>query len=192
MTKWFDTNYHYMVPELSDDQEFRLSSTRIIDHFLEAKALGIHTRPVILGPVTFLKLAKSTSEGFNAIALLPKLLPVYEQLLRELAVAGADWVQIDEPALVLDLIPNELAAFELAYKRLTSVSGPKILLATYFGALGANLDTAISCQWPACMSILPVHRSNFPKSYRNSLRKSPFSRRDRRSQYLAHGPRFDH
>ena len=144
MTKWFDTNYHYMVPELSDDQEFRLSSTRIIDHFLEAKALGIHTRPVILGPVTFLKLAKSTSEGFNAIALLPKLLPVYEQLLRELAVAGADWVQIDEPALVLDLIPNELAAFELAYKRLTSVSGPKILLATYFGALGANLDTAIS------------------------------------------------
>lgn len=144
MTKWFDTNYHYMVPELSDEQEFRLSSTKVIDHFLEAKALGIQTRPVILGPVTFLKLAKSTSEGFNPIALLPKLLPVYEELLRELAAAGAKWVQIDEPALVLDLIPNELAAFELAYERLSQVSGIKIMLATYFGGLGRNLDTAMN------------------------------------------------
>lgn len=141
MTKWFDTNYHYMVPELTDDQEFRLSSTKVIEHFLEAKALGIHTRPVILGPITFLKLAKSTSEGFSPIALLPKLLPVYETLLQELLKAGADWVQIDEPALVLDLIPNELAAFQLAYQQLAK-TGPKILLATYFGALGSNLDTA--------------------------------------------------
>ncbi len=144
MTKWFDTNYHYMVPELADDQAFKLSSSKVIDHFLEAKALGVHTRPVILGPVTFLKLAKSTSDGFNPVALLPKLLPVYEELLQKLTTAGADWVQIDEPALVLDLIPNELAAFELAYKRLAAIAGPRIMLATYFGDLGGNLDTAVS------------------------------------------------
>lgn len=144
MTKWFDTNYHYMVPELADDQSFALSSRKPVEHFLEAKALGIHTRPVILGPVTFLKLAKSTSEGFNPIALLPKLLPVYEALLQELAEAGADWVQIDEPALVLDLIPNERAAFELAYQRLSTASPIKILATSYFGELGNNLETALS------------------------------------------------
>jgi 5-methyltetrahydropteroyltriglutamate--homocysteine methyltransferase len=145
MTKWFDTNYHYMVPELSDDQAFALSSNKSVDHFLEAKALGIHTRPVILGPVTFLKLAKSPAEGFDPLSLLPKLLPVYEELLRRLAQAGADWVQIDEPALVLDLIPNEREAFRFACERLAKAApGLKIMLATYFGALGDNLDTALS------------------------------------------------
>lgn len=144
MTKWFDTNYHYMVPELTDDQSFALSSRKPVEHFLEAKALGIHTRPVILGPVTFLKLAKSTAPGFNPIALLPKLLPVYETLLEELAAAGADWVQIDEPSLVLDLIPNERAAFELAYQRLSAASPVKILIASYFGELGNNLETALA------------------------------------------------
>ncbi|MGU3398918.1 5-methyltetrahydropteroyltriglutamate--homocysteine S-methyltransferase [Brucellaceae bacterium D45D] len=144
MTKWFDTNYHYMVPELADDQEFKLASTKIVDHFLEAKALGVHTRPVLLGPVTFLKLAKPTTPGFNPLALLPKLLPVYAQILQKLAEAGADWVQVDEPALVLDLIPNELAAYELAYRHLASDAHPKIMLASYFGALGGNLDTALS------------------------------------------------
>lgn len=144
MTKWFDTNYHYMVPELADDQVFQLSSTKILDHFLEAKALGVHTRPVLLGPVTFLKLAKPTTPGFNPLALLPKLLPIYAQILQKLAEAGADWVQVDEPALVLDLIPNELSAYELAYRQLASDAYPKIILATYFGALGNNLDTALS------------------------------------------------
>ena len=145
MTKWFDTNYHYMVPELSDDQAFALSSTKPVDHFLEAKALGIHTRPVVLGPVTFLKLAKSPAEGFNPLGLLPKLLPVYEELLRGLEEAGADWVQIDEPALVLDLIPNEREALKLACDRLAKAApGLKIMLATYFGALGDNLDAALS------------------------------------------------
>ncbi|MGH6859679.1 MAG: 5-methyltetrahydropteroyltriglutamate--homocysteine S-methyltransferase [Phyllobacterium sp.] len=145
MTKWFDTNYHSMVPELDDDQSFALASTKPIDHFLEAKALGIHTRPVILGPITFLKLAKSQSQGFDPLALLHKLLPVYEELLRQLAGAGADWVQIDEPALVLDLIPNEHYAFKFAYDRLAAAApGLKIMLATYFGTLGDNLDTALS------------------------------------------------
>ncbi|TAM94931.1 MAG: 5-methyltetrahydropteroyltriglutamate--homocysteine S-methyltransferase, partial [Rhizobiaceae bacterium] len=145
MTKWFDTNYHYMVPELADDQVFSLTSTKPVDHFLEAKALGVHTRPVILGPITFLKLAKSHHEGFNSITLLPKLLPVYEELLRKLAAAGADWVQVDEPAPVLDLVPNEREAFKFAYSRLSEAApGLKLLLATYFGALGDNLDTALS------------------------------------------------
>ncbi|MBN9073957.1 MAG: 5-methyltetrahydropteroyltriglutamate--homocysteine S-methyltransferase [Rhizobiales bacterium] len=145
MTKWFDTNYHYMVPELADDQAFALSSTKPVDQFLEARAHGIHTRPVILGPVTFLKLAKSPSEGFNPLALLPRLLPAYEELLDRLKLAGADWVQIDEPALVLDLIPNERDAFKFAYDRLRqAVPGLKIMLATYFGALGDNLETALS------------------------------------------------
>ncbi|PLP58877.1 5-methyltetrahydropteroyltriglutamate--homocysteine S-methyltransferase [Mesorhizobium loti] len=145
MTKWFDTNYHYIVPELADDQVFSLVSTKPIEHFLEARELGIHTRPVILGPVTFLKLAKSHQEGFNPISLLPRLLPVYEELLRKLAAAGADWVQLDEPALVLDLIPNERHAFEFAYGRLAAAAPElKLMLATYFGALGDNLDTALS------------------------------------------------
>ncbi|WEX11083.1 5-methyltetrahydropteroyltriglutamate--homocysteine S-methyltransferase [Chelativorans sp. AA-79] len=145
MTKWFDTNYHYMVPELSDDQVFALSSTKPIDHFLEAKEIGVHTRPVILGPVTFLKVAKSHAEGFNPISLLPKLLPVYQELLRELAAAGVDWVQIDEPALVLDLVPNERDAFKFAYDKLAAAAPDlKVMLATYFGALGDNLETALS------------------------------------------------
>ncbi|MDX8443573.1 5-methyltetrahydropteroyltriglutamate--homocysteine S-methyltransferase [Mesorhizobium australafricanum] len=145
MTKWFDTNYHFIVPELEDDQAFTLSSTKPVDYFLEAKALDIHTRPVILGPVTFLKLAKSPAEGFNPLALLPRLLPVYEQLLRRLKFSGADWVQIDEPALVLDLNPNEIAALEFAYGQLSKTAPElKIMLATYFGPLGDNLETAIS------------------------------------------------
>ncbi|MET3524744.1 5-methyltetrahydropteroyltriglutamate--homocysteine S-methyltransferase [Mesorhizobium abyssinicae] len=145
MTKWFDTNYHYIVPELDDDQAFTLSSTKPVDYFLEAKALGIHTRPVILGPVTFLKLAKSPAQGFNPLTLLPRLLPVYEQLLRRLKLSGADWVQIDEPALVLDLNPNERAALEFAYGQLSKAAPElKIMLATYFGPLGDNLETAIS------------------------------------------------
>jgi len=145
MTKWFDTNYHYMVPELTEHQTFALATTKPVDHFLEAKALGIRTRPVILGPVTFLKLAKARTGDFNRMALLPKLLPVYVDLLRRLDEAGADWVQIDEPCLVLDLDPAERAGLGIAYDRFaTEVPGLRIMLATYFGALGDNLDTALS------------------------------------------------
>jgi len=145
MTKWFDTNYHYMVPELTEDQTFALSTTKPLDHFLEAKELGIHTRPVILGPVTFLKLAKARAGDFNHMALLPKLLPVYVDLLKRLREAGADWVQIDEPCLVLDLDPAERAALGIAYGRFdTEAPGLSIMLATYFGALGDNLNAALS------------------------------------------------
>lgn len=140
MTKWFDTNYHYMVPEVAEDQDFTLTSQKPVDHFLEARALGIHTRPVILGPVTFLKLAKARSATFKPLGLLSKLLPVYVELLRRLSAAGADWVQIDEPIAVLDLTEGERHAFSVAYKALTeAVPDLKIMLTTYFGGLADNL-----------------------------------------------------
>ncbi|MET3660428.1 5-methyltetrahydropteroyltriglutamate--homocysteine S-methyltransferase [Aquamicrobium ahrensii] len=145
MTKWFDTNYHYMVPELAPEQQFVLATAKPVDHFLEAKELGIHTRPVILGPVTFLRLAKSRGEEFDLLSLLPKLLPVYSELLGRLYKAGADWVQIDEPCLVLDLDDGERAALETAYRHFSEeVPALGIMLATYFGALGDNLDLALS------------------------------------------------
>jgi 5-methyltetrahydropteroyltriglutamate--homocysteine methyltransferase len=144
MTKWFDTNYHYMVPEVSSNQGFALATAKPVDHFREARALGHHTRPVILGPVTWLLLAKSKAEGFDPLSLLPRLLPVYADLLGRLRDAGADWVQIDEPALVLDLSDAARAAYVSAYGELAKVDGIKLMLATYFGALGDNLKTALS------------------------------------------------
>lgn len=146
MTKWFDTNYHYIVPEFHAEQEFALSSTKIFDDYKEAKALGIKTRPVILGPVSFLIQGKTHDEGFNQIELLPKLLPVYEEIFSKLAENGADWIQVDEPCLVLDLDKNQLNAYKDAYETLGSVAkskGIKLQLTTYFGALKDNLDVAI-------------------------------------------------
>lgn len=144
MTKWFDTNYHYMVPEVTPGQTFALSTGKPVGHFEEAKVLGIATRPVILGPVTWLLLAKSKTEGFDALALLPKVLPVYIELLGRLKAAGAEWVQIDEPALVLDLTDAAREAYRSAYAELAGVEGVKLMLATYFGALADNLATALS------------------------------------------------
>lgn len=137
MTKWFDTNYHYMVPEFAKDQTFALASTKAIDEYREAKALGYQTRPVLVGPVTFLKLGK----GEDRLSLLPKLLPVYIDVLNRLADEGADWVQIDEPCLVLDLDANEKAALKTAYSEFAlKVPGIKIMLTAYFGELGDNAD----------------------------------------------------
>ena len=114
MTKWFDNNYHYMVPELSRGQSFILASTKPLDEFLEAKSLGFNTRPVLLGPVTYLTLGKSKDEGLDPLSLLPGLIPAYAEILGHLGTAGADWVQIDEPALVLDLNDHARRAFETA------------------------------------------------------------------------------
>ena len=122
MTKWFDTNYHYIVPELTADTAFALSTTKAVDEFKEAKFLGITTRPVLIGPVTFLKLAKMR-DGSDRWALLPKILPIYQQVLKELAAAGAEWVQIDEPILVADLDQAAKDAFNDAYCELTG--GPE-------------------------------------------------------------------
>ncbi|MDY0170504.1 MAG: 5-methyltetrahydropteroyltriglutamate--homocysteine S-methyltransferase, partial [Thermoguttaceae bacterium] len=144
MTKWFDTNYHYLVPELEPDQTFSLGSTKPVDEFLEAKALGIHTRPVLVGPVTYLRMAKSRTAGFRPLELLDGLLGVYEEVLRRLADAGADWVQLDEPSLVVDLDAAERDALAVAYGRLAAAAPLKLLVAAYFGQLRENLETAVS------------------------------------------------
>ncbi|MFT4119801.1 5-methyltetrahydropteroyltriglutamate--homocysteine S-methyltransferase [Bradyrhizobium sp.] len=145
MTKWFDTNYHYMVPEFHKGQTFKLSAGKPIEEYDEAKALGYQTRPVLVGPVTFLKLGKSADAAFDPISLIDGLLPVYVEVLQELAKRGAEWVQIDEPALVLDLNETERNALQRAYARFAKdVPGVKIMLATYFGAIGDNLATALA------------------------------------------------
>ncbi|CAJ0823072.1 10726_t:CDS:2, partial [Entrophospora sp. SA101] len=147
MKKWFDTNYHYIVPEFEPNQEFTLNSAKIISEYKEAKALGIETRPVILGPVTYLLLGKPTRDapqGFEPIQLLSKLIPLYEKLLSELANAGATWIQMDEPCLVLDLPSTFKKEYASAYNALTKVSAQlKILVATYFDHIGTNLDFII-------------------------------------------------
>ncbi|MBK1670693.1 5-methyltetrahydropteroyltriglutamate--homocysteine S-methyltransferase [Rhodovibrio sodomensis] len=141
MTKWFDTNYHYIVPEFHRDQQFHLASTKPIDEFEEAKAAGVHTRPVLLGPVTYLALGKAKESDLEPQDLLERVLPVYEEVLKRLAAAGADWVQIDEPRLALDLTDAERASFPAAYKRLAA-AGPKLMLATYFDGLRDNTELA--------------------------------------------------
>jgi 5-methyltetrahydropteroyltriglutamate--homocysteine methyltransferase len=145
MTKWFDTNYHYLVPEVTAGQTFQLSSSKVLDQYAEAKAQGVETRPVLLGPVTFLKLAKSKARDFDPRTLLDALLPVYAKVLNRLERAGAAWVQIDEPCLVLDLDDVDRAALRHAYHQLSRTApGMKLMLTTYFGGLGDNLETALS------------------------------------------------
>jgi 5-methyltetrahydropteroyltriglutamate--homocysteine methyltransferase len=143
MTKWFDTNYHYLVPEFEGAQNFALKSRKAVDEFKEALALGIKTKPVLVGPVSYLLLGKCKGADFDRLDLLPKLLPVYVQLLTELKAAGAEWVQLDEPFLVTDLTPSQQKAFTTAYTALKT-SGLNILVATYFEALGDNLQTAVN------------------------------------------------
>ncbi|KAF9404681.1 methionine-synthesizing 5- methyltetrahydropteroyltriglutamate--homocysteine methyltransferase [Podila epigama] len=144
MKKWFDTNYHFIVPEFETNQTFHLGAqVKTLQEFNEAKALGIHTRPVVLGPLSFLLLGKAAknSQGLDLLSLLPKLLPVYEELFSKLAAAGADWIQVDEPVLVLDLAPAVIAQYHAAYTRLTAVSEKlKLLIATYFGRIGNNVS----------------------------------------------------
>lgn len=145
MTKWFDTNYHYMVPEFTAGQVFRLASTKPIDEFLEAKALGIHTRPVLVGPVTYLHLGKAADADVDPWSSLDSLLDVYVEVLTRLQAAGAAWVQIDEPVLALDLDVRTRDALSVCYRRFKeAVPGLKVLLTTYFGALGDNLDAAVA------------------------------------------------
>lgn len=143
MTKWFDTNYHYLVPEFHAGQKFALSWTQIIDETREAIALGHQVKPVVLGPLSYLWLGKEKGSAFDRFDLLQNLLPAYEQLLTALAETGVEWVQIDEPILVLDLPAKWQQAFEGVYHRLQT-GKLKIFLATYFGSLGENLSTAIN------------------------------------------------
>tara|TARA_Y100000590_G_scaffold223939_1_gene253303 strand:- start:2122 stop:4395 length:2274 start_codon:yes stop_codon:yes gene_type:complete len=139
MTKWFDTNYHYIVPEFKKNQKFKLNFSKIIDEFLEAKNFGIITRPVILGPLSFLYLGKAVSRNFNKFSLLNKLLPIYKQIFNLLKKFGASWVQIDEPILSLDLENNIKKKFVSTYKDIRKNS-PKILLTTYFSSVFPNYN----------------------------------------------------
>ncbi|MEM6405638.1 MAG: 5-methyltetrahydropteroyltriglutamate--homocysteine S-methyltransferase [Pseudomonadota bacterium] len=144
MTKWFDTNYHYIVPEVTANTSFNLDAERLLNQLAEAQQVGVNTKPVIIGPVTYLWLSKE-KDASNRLHLLDKLLPIYSELLEKLASAGAEWVQIDEPALVTELDADWQHAFNTAYHHLKT-SRVRILLATYFGTLQHNLQ--LTCNLP--------------------------------------------
>ncbi len=144
MTKWFDTNYHYIVPEFTAATEFKLDASRLLEQLAEAKAQGVKVKPVIVGPVTYLWLGKA-KDNSDKLGLLERLLPVYGELLEQLAAQGVEWVQIDEPVLVTELNADWQHALNLAYHHLKS-SRVKLLLATYFGTLQENLHLA--CNLP--------------------------------------------
>ncbi|MEV4742577.1 5-methyltetrahydropteroyltriglutamate--homocysteine S-methyltransferase [Streptomyces sp. NPDC049555] len=143
MTKWFDTNYHYLVPELGPDTVFTADSSEQVTQLKEALALGLDARPVLVGPVTYLLLAKPAPDvaaGFQPLTLLERLLPVYAEVLADLRAAGAAWVQLDEPALVQDRTPAELNAAARAYRELGALTDrPQLLVASYFDRLGEAL-----------------------------------------------------
>jgi len=149
MTKWFDTNYHYIVPEFTKNQKFELFSTKIIDEFIESKKLGITTKPVIIGPVSYLLLGKEKEEGFHRINLIEKLLPVYFEILNALQNEGAEYIQLDEPFLALNLTDKERLAITYVYNEINkNFPSLKIILANYFDCFGENLETVLA---------LPVH-----------------------------------
>jgi len=145
MTKWFDTNYHYIVPEFTKDQKFELFSEKIISEFKEANDLGIKTKPVLIGPVSYLLLGKEKEEGFDRIDLLDNLLPVYFEILEKLQAENAEYIQLDEPFLALNLSEKERNAFTKVYYEI-NIRFPKlkIVLANYFDCFGENLETALA------------------------------------------------
>ncbi|QOJ08568.1 5-methyltetrahydropteroyltriglutamate--homocysteine S-methyltransferase [Nitrosomonas sp. H1_AOB3] len=138
MTKWFNTNYHYIVPEFDDTTQFRLASDRLFQEIEEAKALGITAKAVLIGPLTYLYLGKEVTPGFQRLDLLPRLLPVYREILQKIASLGVEWVQIDEPILSLDLEQPWRDSFAEAYHTLHD-SSCRLLLTTYFGTVDHHL-----------------------------------------------------
>jgi 5-methyltetrahydropteroyltriglutamate--homocysteine methyltransferase len=145
MTKWFDTNYHYIVPEFTADQKFSLLNKKVITEFLEAKAQGFTTKPVLIGPVSYLLLGKEKQEGFHRIDLLSSLLPVYLEIIGQLVSNGAAYIQFDEPCLSLEITENEQLAIEKTYQTIAE-KFPKlhIILASYFECYGDNLPTVLN------------------------------------------------
>jgi 5-methyltetrahydropteroyltriglutamate--homocysteine methyltransferase len=144
MTKWFDTNYHYIVPEFEEGMKPTLSSNKYFDQYKEAKDLGIETRPCIIGPVTIAFIGKARYEGFDHVAFVQKLVPVYNEILTKLAALGAKWVQIDEPIFALDLCEKGQKALKTAYEQLKKPAGLQVLMATYFESLKENAELAFS------------------------------------------------
>lgn len=149
MTKWFDTNYHYIVPEFYKNQEFKLFSNKIINEFVGAKQIGITTKPVFIGLVSYLLLGKEKEEGLNKLDLVKKLLPVYIQILNELKTHGVEWVQFDEPFLAMDLSDKAKEAFKYVYSEIKKEFPTlKTIVTTYFEGLKDNLQLAASL--PVC------------------------------------------
>ncbi|XP_021834633.1 5-methyltetrahydropteroyltriglutamate--homocysteine methyltransferase [Prunus avium] len=142
MTKWFDTNYHFIVPELGPDVNFSYASHKAVEEYKEAKALGVDTIPVLVGPVSYLLLskpAKGVEKSFSLLSLLGKIIPIYKEVISELKAAGASWIQFDEPTLVMDLDSHKLQAFTDAYSHLEStLSGLNVLIETYFADIPAE------------------------------------------------------
>ena len=170
MTKWFDTNYHYLVPELSKDQTFQLSTNKPFEEFNEAKKYGFNTKPIILGPLSFLLLAKGL-DGFKTINLLSKILPVYKEIIRKLSELGADWIQIDEPILVKDLDSQVVAQIKNTLNELKKSSGSsKILVATYFEDLNDEVKNEIF-ESDIDVVHLDLVRGNRNKSYVKNSKK---------------------
>ncbi|AEB59193.1 5-methyltetrahydropteroyltriglutamate--homocysteine S-methyltransferase [Ectopseudomonas mendocina] len=171
LTKWFDTNYHYLVPEFGVDQQFALSWEQLFEEVEEAHALGHQVKPVLIGPLTYLWLGKAKGADFDKLELLERLLPVYGEILQRLAAQGVEWVQIDEPILVLDLPQDWKNAFERAYNLIQREPCRK-LVATYFGGLEDNLGLAANLpvdglhidlvrapeQYPTILDRLPAYK----------------------------------
>lgn len=152
MTKWFDTNYHYIVPEFIKNQRFELNADKILTELKEALELGITPKPVLIGPITYLLLGKEKESGFNKLELLEQLLPVYIELLQKIKQAGADYVQIDEPFLVMEESENLKEQYEKVFARIAEeVPELKLILTTYFGDLGANTS------WVAQLPVDTLH-----------------------------------
>ena len=190
MTKWFDTNYHYLVPELNEDQQFALSYNQLIEELQEAKALGFPIKANLLGPVSYLWLSKTNSD-FDKLTLLPQLVATYKQLLANIAAEGIEWLQIEEPILVQDLTSEWQQALTTSYAELAKGSN-KLLLTSYFGALGDNAELAFSLpvagfhidlsrapeQLDTALALLPSHAIlsagivNGRNIWRNDLAKS--------------------
>ncbi|WP_339530963.1 MULTISPECIES: 5-methyltetrahydropteroyltriglutamate--homocysteine S-methyltransferase [unclassified Pseudomonas] len=171
MTKWFDTNYHYLVPEFSADQQFHLGWEQLFEEVQEARELGHNVKPVVIGPLTYLWLGKAKGGDFDKLDLLDRLLPLYGQIFQRLAELGVEWVQIDEPILVLDLPQDWKNAFERAYNQIQR-DPLKKLVATYFGGLEENLGLAANLpvdglhidlvrapdQYPTILDRLPAYK----------------------------------
>ncbi len=171
MTKWFDTNYHYIVPEFYKTQKFKLFSTKIIDEFYEAKQLGIVTKPVLIGPVSYLLLGKEKENGFSKIDLIKKLLPVYIEVINRLVKLGAKWIQFDEPFLALDLSEQEKIAYKKAYLILKSTfPETKIMVTTYFEGILDNISLVAD---DLLIDALHVDLVRAPEQLESVLKKIP-------------------
>ncbi|MDV3752864.1 5-methyltetrahydropteroyltriglutamate--homocysteine S-methyltransferase [Elizabethkingia anophelis] len=170
MTKWFDTNYHYIVPEFSKGQSFKLFSNKIINEFIGARQIGINAKPVILGPVSYLLLGKEKEEGFEKLDLIDNLLPVYLEILKSLQSHGAEYIQIDEPFLVLDLTDKAKEVYTAVYTKIQKeLPNLKIILTTYFEGLEDNLPLALSLP----VDILHVDLVRKPEQLENILADIP-------------------